>query len=231
MRRSLYTKFVIAYVLLGILGFLLISTAGSKMIENQLIREEGSDLYREASAVASSHGTLYYGNQSSIENLYASLKVLSSYQDSTIWLVGSENRLLLSTDRELDPEKAPILEDFDPAALGNSCYATGLFDSYFSEKTLSVVAPITQNMSVRGYIVIHTPMTELFVHREQILTQVYLIALLLFLFSLLILLLFTFSVYRPLKQITRGAGEYATGHLTYQIPSIPKTRWDIWPPH
>ncbi len=218
MRRSLYTKFVIAYILLGILGFLLISTAGSKMIENQLIQEEGSDLYREASAVASSHGTLYYGNQSSIENLYASLKVLSSYQDSTIWLVGSENQLLLSTDRELDPENAPVLDDFDPAALGNSCYATGLFDSYFSEKTLSVVAPITQNMSVRGYIVIHTPMTELFVHRERILSQVYLIALLLFILSLLLLLLFTFSVYRPLKQITRGAGEYATGHLTYQIP-------------
>ena len=75
------------------------------MIENQLIREEGSDLYREASAVASSHGTLYYGNQSSIENLYASLKVLSSYQDSTIWLVEAKP-LLLSTDRELNPGKS-----------------------------------------------------------------------------------------------------------------------------
>lgn len=218
MRRSLYLKFVVAYVLFAVLSFLLISTAGSRMIEKQLIRETGSGLYREASAVASSHGALYYGNQTSIESLYSNLSALSSYQDSTIWLVNAGNRLLISTDEPLDAENARLLEDFDPAAMGNSYYATGIFDSYFSRKTLSVLAPITQNMSVRGYIVIHTPLSQVYAHREEILKQVYLVALLLFLLSLLILLLFTFIVYRPLKQITRGAAEYASGHLDYRIP-------------
>ena len=218
MRRSLYVKFVVAYVLVAILGFLLISTVGSRMIEKQLVRETGGDLYREASAVAESHGTLYYGSQTSIESLYSNLSVLASYQDSTIWLVNAGNRLLLSTDEPLDAEDAPLLEDFDPAVLGNSYYTIGAFDAYFSEKMLSVLAPITQNMSIRGYIVIHTPMSQIYLHREEVLKQVYLIALMLFLLSLLILLMFTFTVYRPLKQITRGAAEYASGHLDYEIP-------------
>lgn len=218
MRRSLYVKFVVAYVLVAILGFLLISTVGSRMIEKQLIRETGSDLYREASAVAESHGTLYYGSQTSIESLYSNLCVLADYQNSTIWLVNAGNCLLISTDTPLDAENAPVLEDFDPAAMGNSYYTTETFDSYFSEKMLSVMAPITQNMSIRGYIVIHTPMSEIYTHREEILKQVYLISLLLFLLSLTILLMFTFTVYRPLKQITRGAAEYASGHLDYEIP-------------
>ena len=168
MRRSLYVKFVVAYVLVAILGFLLISTVGSRMIEKQLVRETGGDLYREASAVAESHGTLYYGSQTSIESLYSNLSVLASYQDSTIWLVNAGNRLLLSTDEPLDAEDAPLLEDFDPAVLGNSYYTIGAFDAYFSEKMLSVLAPITQNMSIRGYIVIHTPMSQIYLHREEV---------------------------------------------------------------
>lgn len=64
----------------------------------------------------------------------------------------------------------------------------------------------------------HIPMEQIVAQRENILIVVILIFLVLLLLSLGILLLFSLSVYRPLKKITQGANEYAQGNLKHNIP-------------
>ena len=93
----------------------------------------------------------------------------------------------------------------------------GQFFGMFSNETLSVLAPITGNFNTYGYMVLHMPMTQVQQGQNEILNIVYLTALVIFLLSLVILLVFTLTVYFPLKRITAGAMEYAAGNLDYTI--------------
>ena len=81
---------------------------------------------------------------------------------------------------------------------------------------LSVAAPITYNFRPRGYVLIHLPMSSLLQERDSLLNITYLTLLFIFAFSLLILAVFTITVYRPLMKITESARQYALGNFKYE---------------
>ena len=60
-----------------------------------------------------------------------------------------------------------------------------------------------------GYVLIHMPMSVLTEKRDSLLNITYLTLLFIFAFSLLVLGVFTFTVYRPLLKITAAARQYA----------------------
>ena len=96
-------------------------------------------------------------------------------------------------------------------------YMIGNFFGTFDSDTLSVLAPITGNFNTYGYVVIHRSMSQVLTDHTEILNIVYLTAAIIFFLSLIILLVFTKTVYLPLKKITAGATEYAQGNLEYTI--------------
>ena len=82
---------------------------------------------------------------------------------------------------------------------------------------LSVSAPTTGNSNTYGYVLIHLPMRQISSPQDSILTILYLTAAMLFGLSLIILFVFTQTVYLPLRKINEGANEYAAGNLDYRI--------------
>lgn len=219
MKYTLYVKFIAGYVLLGILGFFIISTLGSSLLERTIIRQDANALYKEATSIASKEATPHSRQYSSLDDMYYNLTALAVYQDSTIFLISPSGEILVNTDSPLDIEHPEVLEDFDPVAYGKNYYTTDGFYGYFSQDTLSVMVPITLNMSmsIKGYISIHRPLNTIYLEKEQLLQNVYILFLIFFLLSLLILAIFTFVVYYPLKKITYGANEYAGGNLKHNI--------------
>lgn len=218
MKNALYLKFIAAYILLGFLGFIMISTVGSKLIEKRLINTQSTALYKEATAVARGHTAKYYSHQSTLEDIYNNLTSLSSYQSSEIWMVNTKGEILLNTAIPLETEEITAIKGFNPASFSNTYYKIGDFYGYFEEDTLSVIVPITLNMTIKGYIAIHQSMADIYNEREGILGQVYIIYILVFLLFALILVLFSFVVYQPLKKIMSGVSEFASGNLKYNIP-------------
>lgn len=217
MKKTLYAKFVAAYVILAILGFFVISTFGSWLIENQLIRQSSDALYKEAYSIASSSTARYFTKDSSMEDLYTNLKTVASYENTEIRIFDTTGNILINTADTLDLENPDKIESFDPAAFGPKYYEVSHFYDQFSEEYLNVMVPITSNMKTRGYVSIHYPMQNLYTHREAILQKVCIIFAVIFALSLLILGLFTLSVYIPLIKVITGAKEYASGNLKYNI--------------
>ena len=78
-------------------------------------------------------------------------------------------------------------------------------------------APITGNYNTYGYVLIHLPMSQISNSQSSILNILYISAAMLFGLSLIILLVFTQTVYLPLRKINEGANEYAAGNLDYRI--------------
>ena len=79
---------------------------------------------------------------------------------------------------------------------------TGRFFGMFDEDMLSVIAPITGNFNTYGYVVIHMPIEQIVHGKDRILNIVYITALVIFILSLIILLVFTKTVLFPLKKIS-----------------------------
>lgn len=129
MRRTLYRKLILIYVILAIAGFTLISTVGSRMVEDSLVSSASTSLYREATQIASKQGDLYYHSERSLTDLYNSLSALASYHNSQIWLISADGEILLNTAAALDEENPEIIDGFDPVALGSEYYSTGTFSA------------------------------------------------------------------------------------------------------
>lgn len=217
MKHTLYVKFIIGYVILGLLGFFLVSTLGSLLIERTIIRQDAKALHNEATSIASNEAASYFKQYSSLSDMYMNLDALSVYQESTICLISPTGKILINTGAPLNTEDPEMLEDFDPVTFGNSYYTTDGFYGYYPEDMLNVMVPITFNLSTKGYISIHRPLDNIYQERELLLRTVYILMLIIFLSSLLILGIFTFVVYKPLKKITLGAMEYAGGNLKHTI--------------
>lgn len=218
MKNTLYFKFIMTYIFLGVVGILTISTLGSSMIQEKILEKTGESLYKEAISIASYQANADYTDPTDVEASYNMLKLLAEYQDSRILILNSSGEPLLDTERPFTKEPYTALKNFDPASMGTSYYQIGNFYNYFDTDMVNSMVPITKNLSLKGYVSLHMSMDEIIHRREDILLPVYIIFLVLFLLSLMILGLFSFSVYRPLKKITIGAGEYASGNLEYTIP-------------
>ena len=214
LHRTLYLKLLLAYLLFFLLSFVMISTINSRMILNDLTRTRAESLYRESRLVATTYGNQLYSGPTARENALQQLKAIDTYISAEIRIIDSNGRQILDS-RSSDNV---VFDDFDPGAIG-SYYLVSDFYGTYSEDHLSIFYPITSRYSVRGYVVIQMPMSDLYASRDRLLNISYLTMLFMYLLSLLVLVVFTYVVYIPVRRITTAAEEYARGHYDYD-PSV-----------
>lgn len=220
MKHSLYLKFIVTYLIFGLLGFLVIATFSSRMTLQYLTQQKADTLYREANYISANFVRSYYSDSPdapSLETVYSHFQALDTYLDASVWLLNADGTLMVNSESSYSENSHTKIEDFDPTEMGSSYYTIGNFYGFFKDETLSVTAPITYNFRTRGYVLIHMPMSILTAERDGLLNITYVTLLLIFTLSLLILVAFTFTVYRPLKKITEAARQYAQGNFKYQL--------------
>lgn len=217
MKKILYVKFLAAYILLGFLGFIVISSFGSKLVEDQLITQTSDALYQEAYSIASSNAAKSYSKSDALDDLYNNLKDVATYQNAQIWVLDTSGSILINTATSLNQENPASIPGFDPAAFGPKYYEVSHFYNQLEKEHLNVMVPITANMRTRGYVSIHYPMDNIYEQREALLMRICVVFAVIFALSLLLLGLFTVSVYIPLQKVITGAKEYASGNLKYNI--------------
>ena len=221
MKKKLIFKFIWIYVLIGIAGFVLISTAGSHMIEKRLIRMLSRSLYAEAVNIASDASLLSPHMEKSTsgqDTARLNLQALAAYHDSEIWLLSPDGTIYYNSADDDNSGEREKIRDFDPLKLGSDYYSIGRFFNYFPDERISVLAPITSDLDIRGYVAIHMSKDELIEMRESILAVVYILAVILFVIFLSVFGMLYLTVLRPLEKITDATRRYAAGDLQYNIP-------------
>lgn len=217
MRRTLYLKFIIAYIIFGLFGFIVVATFVSSMTRDHLIKSKSEALYEEATIVANSYAVDLYNNEAALDTVKKQIDALSHYSDATIWIINPSGRIILGSDRVINIEEERFVENFDPTATSKSTYMVGNFFDQFDSEYLSVFAPITVGFKIKGYVVIHYPITKLDAEKESLLTIDYLLLVILFMLSLIILIFFTEMVYLPIRKITQATEQYAAGNMHYEL--------------
>lgn len=217
MKKTLYLKFILAYVIFGIFGIIIVTTFVPGMTKEQLTREKANSLYSEAVLIADTYASQLYTNDTSLENVKTQMDTLSVYLNSIIAIVNPSGRIVMSTSYPLNVDEVNIIPDFDSTLTAGSYYNIGTFFDTYEEDMLNVIAPITSEYKVKGYVVIHTSMADIEKSTANLLLISYITLGILFLLSLIILIFFTEIVYIPLRKITAATEQYASGNMHYEF--------------
>lgn len=217
MKRTLYLKFVLAYLIFGFFGFIVVATFTSSMTFEHLKRERADSLYKEALLISDSYAADLYNSEITLESVWRQIEAIGTYLDASIWIVNPSGLVVLDSSLQPDFENPITIPNFSPTITGSSFYTVGNFFGMFDEDTISSFAPITSNYKVQGYVIIHSSLNKIQKSCDSLLNISYLTLVILFLLSLIILLFFTEMVYLPLRKITHATEQYAIGNFRYEF--------------
>ena len=141
MARSLYSKFILGYLIFGLLSILTIATFSSGITRDYLVKDRANALYDEANDIAASCSLMYQGQHQDMDLFSTQLKNVSTYLRTEIWVVNKSGVVIM--DSKNGARIHTIIPDFDPTATGNRSYTIGTYYKLFDQNVLSVSAPVT----------------------------------------------------------------------------------------
>ena len=217
MRRTLYLKFLIAYLIFGVFGFIIVDTFMEQMTMNRLERDKAESLYNEATTIAENYALSVFNNETSLTSLKETIDKIGQITGSKIQIVSPSGIIVASSLTELNVDEPDVIQGFDVTALHGSFYSVGNFYNTFSTQHITVSSPITSGYLVHGYVIVSYDTEKLKENADQLLNIDYIFLFILFLLSLIILIFFTELVYLPLRRIIAATEQYASGNLHYEI--------------
>ena len=217
MKKTLYLKFILAYLIFGVFGFITVTIFVPPMTNNTLLKDKADTLYSEATLIANTYASGLYSSTASLETVKLQIDALSVYMKSDIRVINPSGRVVLDTNHPLNLDYPIYIEDFNPIVISGSYYIVDNFFGTYDTDVLTVMAPITSDYMIRGYVTIHAPINDIYTTANTILNICYITLAILFFLSFIILMFFTQLVYRPLRRITFGAEQYAQGNYHYEI--------------
>lgn len=217
MKRTLYLKILAGYIAFAVLAFIATATFTTQRTYHYMLETEADDLYREAKAIASNYGVNYYQNTLTLAEFREHLSALDTYLNASIRLIDPRGRILIDSDADTTGNTPAEIPDFSITSFGTSYYQTGTFFHTLDQKSLTVYSPININYKVRGYVLIHKPVSLITRHSDGFLNISYITLALIILCSFLVLGIFTWTVYIPIRRITRAADAYAAGNFDAKI--------------
>lgn len=218
MRSTLYLKFIIAYMIFGFLCLFSVSVVSSEITMNQIEETTAEEMYSSASEAASDYLPSYFSGEKNLGEIYKFFQEMQSNLEANVWFVNREGQLITSLSLEGQPYAPAYIEDFNPAENGNRTYDIGNYHDYFDKDVLTIIMPVTSGFTTNGYLLLHKPISIL---ENECLVQMqpsYITALIIYILSFGLLIVFQYFVFRPLRQITEAATQYASGNLDYEIP-------------
>ena len=151
MKSILHLKFIVLYIIFGFLCVFTTATLTNELIMDRLEEDISQSLYREATLISNNYLPSYFSEDSSIWAVQSQLIAMRLYLNSSLWFVAPDGSLITSSN--IRGTTAPrTIENFDPAEIGNSQYITGTYHDYFDEDFITVMAPVTQGFSTKGYL-------------------------------------------------------------------------------
>ena len=211
MKHRLALKFIAAYVIFGILAFLVVAVFGSRLCRRAAVKTAAEELYREVRVIASAQSASYASKHSYDP---AHLTSFDSITDCRVLILDPGGRVVYDTDLRPITSRTVAFDPADSAVY----YRIGRFYGTFDRDHLSVFSPITAQMTTYGYVTLHQPLSVAYERADAMLGNIYLISASVFSISLLLLVVMHFTVLKPVRSITDGAQEYALGHFDHRIP-------------
>lgn len=216
MKSNLHIKFILSYVIFGFLSLFTSSLLFPELITKPLKQQISSYLFQESSLISSEYLPKYFTQVLSLSEVQTQLSGMASHLNASIWLVDESGKILTYSKPDGHPLPPTQIQHFNPVEAGSKKYMLGTYHGIFSKEVITTITPVLSGYRPKGYLIVHKYSSDIQALGTIFLNAFSILFILCFFFSFLIFAAFHFFVYRPLRQITEAAKQYAVGNLDYQ---------------
>lgn len=213
MRRPLIGKLTGIYLLVFAALFLFANTYGTSFIEHQVVSRQKNQLYEYSQYLEEQYKNTVFDNPSLYitDSLYKQIQKTDSILDTRTWFSDANGLLLLDSNDSTAQNVQINILDYDSHYFYSSYYRNKTLEPLLSEEMLSVILPVVDNFTTKGYVIIHSPMNVI---KKQIRTYMSMLNGFLFIlaatFALLLFLTWYLSI-RPTKKLLTAVSNYNSG--------------------
>jgi signal transduction histidine kinase len=216
MKSTLYIKFLLSYVLFVMVSFIILCTFTQNSVNTYLEKTEAKKLYRESTQIASVYASNYLNSSLSLEDFQSHMEILSTYLSADIWIMDNQGHILFDSSDSSIGEQATnsdytTLSKFNTSYFGDQYYQIGNFYHSFSDDTLTVFSPVTSHYRVKSYVLIHKSVSRITTAGNDFINISFFTIGLICIAAFILLILFTYEVYRPIRKLTNVAHHYVNG--------------------
>lgn len=216
MKKTLWSRLIFCYLAAVVLVFIVLNTYGMSLLENKLKKDRTNQLFKEASLIESEYQGNFIDEDKTLDNLAAQFQSIDTYLNIRVWIVNREGDIIAdSANIQHTPDVN--LKELDPGFLDRPISEDTVFTELLPEPMLSVIQEVNYNFQLRGYIVLHSPMREIY-NQVNIYLDVINICFLIFFPMLLLMFLYIYYITaKPMKHLMKAAMEYSSGHYAYRL--------------
>lgn len=216
MKKTLWSRLVICFLIAGIMVFLLLNTYGMRLLEQRLTEDKKDQLLDEAKLISSEYMNNFYDDKMSLDNLNIQLKSIDTFLGIRVWIVNNAGIIIADSSYSRNA-KGMSIYDIDPSLLDNTFTKNVYYEDIFFEPMLSLTHKINYNYKVRGYILLHTSQKGITDETNNYLDVIN-ICFLVFLPMLFLLFVYIYNITAvPLKNLMKAAKEYSSGNYNYAL--------------
>ncbi len=219
LKRSFFDNMILWYLFIATASFTAMLLFTNFNITHLLTNERTASLQSQARLIATQYAKEYFDNNTNKIQLNEQLESLRSLLGTDIWIADDKGQLIASSMKLTNSSSYPIyITQLEfPINLYHSFATTGNFSGYFNSDTLSVGIPLTSSEVFKGYIILHSSLSDLSEIKSSILNVITLAYMLVLLLSLLFLYHFSKNIINPLEQINQAAWEYSNGNFEEKL--------------
>ena len=213
MKHSVYYKFLLGYILFGLISILVINMLSTRRVTQTVTADAAQSVYDKGNVILNRYFNNDFSSLTTNPEIAKDLQNASALLNCRLWITDTNGRIVYDTNNIKINE---VISDFDITDFGNKYYMVGDFYGNFDNETLSVAIPIVGNFKTEGYMIFHRGTDIIKERTNEVLKTIYWTFFIVYDLSLIILLIFTFVVYIPLRKISHASKEFAKGNLTYE---------------
>ncbi|HBI74133.1 MAG TPA: hypothetical protein DDY59_13250, partial [Lachnospiraceae bacterium] len=113
MKKSIWSRLIICFLLAGVITFLLLNTYGMNLLEKRLRDNKLDLMYKEADLISSEYMENFYHSNMTLEALTDQLRSIDTFLGLRVWIVNSDGTIIADSSytgnavninlNELDP--------------------------------------------------------------------------------------------------------------------------------
>lgn len=222
MKRRLYLKLFGSFFVFAMITLVFLSTFTHSTVEQYLIEKNAQQLSEKSNMIASDLRVSFSSPDVNLTDAQIKIINLSQFLSVDVWLVDVNGNLLLNSSDTTALSMTQIgepmqIEGFNISDFGNNNYHTGNFYNGFEEETLTVFSTITYNYKVQAYVFLHMPMKDVLAQSDELVDLTTLSVFIILICTFVLIIVFTITVYRPIRNITKIAEKYAKGDFSKRL--------------
>lgn len=214
MKRTFFDKVIVVIMLLLVVLFIILASYTTYATQHALVEEKQNNLINEASLLSEQTISSYIQGITSLEYLQLRFDEFEDTLKTSVWYFAADGTLIAASNAGNYNKLPNNIHSLDEKLnLTKGFTKTGSFYDIFNGTMISIGLPVFTEDEQKGFLILHTSMTELDSLQNNMLNIMYMPFLVMILVVGVVLAYLSGTVLRPIAKINNTAREYAKGNF------------------